>query len=195
MATDFDPFISWLQQTIGVNATSARAYSTAVGRLQRACDPMTVESLTSLLYSFPTHKRTCARTAWRQWTAYQLEQGVVVPTPDYVGLGAAAAAKVPDASIAGLRASHARAREAKHARDNPAGGRIMITLTSGDTFVGDVAEAGGRIDLVRATMVQSDGTIAILPGKVSIPADKEAFRVCVANDAFLGRAEHGVKAR
>ena len=195
MATDFDPFISWLQQTIGVNATSARAYSTAVGRLQRACDPMTVESLTSLLYSFPTHKRTCARTAWRQWTAYQLEQGVVVPTPDYVGLGAAAAAKVPDASIAGLRASHARAREAKHARDNPAGGRIMISLTDGTVLVGDVEETDGRVNLVRATMMQPDGTLAILPGKVSFPAEREVYRVCVANDAYLGRGEHGVKAR
>jgi len=193
---DFEPFITWLQQTIGINLVSAKAYSTAVGRLLRACDPMTVESLTELLYTYPTHKRNCARTAWKQWCAYNLEQGIALPVPGYVGKHAEPlGGKVQPHILEGLRASHQRAREAKHARDNPAGGRIMISLTSGDTFVGDVEEADGRINLVRATMVQTDGTIAILPGKVSIPGVMEAYRVCVANDAYLGRADHGVKAR
>jgi len=193
---DFEPFITWLQQTIGINLVSAKAYSTAVGRLLRACDPMTVESLTTLLYTYPTHKRNCARTAWKQWCAFNLEQGVALPVPGYVGKHAEPmGGKVQPHIIEGLRASHQRAREAKHARDNPAGGRIMISLTSGDTFVGDVEETDGRVNLVRATMVQTDGTIAILPGKVSIPVAMEAYRVCVANDAYLGRADHGVKAR
>jgi len=193
---DFDPFVSWLQKTIGINQTSAKAYSTAVGRLLAACDPLTTESMTALLYTWPTHRRNCTRTAWKQWCAYQLEQGVTLPVPGYSGRQAEVmGGNVPEHVVAGLRASHQRAREAKHARDNPAGGRIMISLTSGDTFVGDVSEADGRVNLVRATMVQTDGTIAILPGKVSIPGGMEAYRVCVANDAYLGRADHGVKAR
>jgi hypothetical protein len=193
---DSEPFIAWLQKTIGINEVSAKAYSTAVGRLLRACEPMTVESLTELLYTYPTHKRNCARTAWKQWCAYNLEQGIALPVPGYVGKQAEVmGGNVPEHVVAGLRASHQRAREAKHARDNPAAGRIMISLTDGTVLVGDVEETDGRVNLVRATMMQPDGTLAILPGKVSFPAEREVYRVCVANDAYLGRGDHNVRAR
>lgn len=191
-----EPFVAWLQKTIGINLVSAKAYSTAVGRLLAACDPLTEESMTALLYTWPTHRRNCTRTAWKQWCAYQLEQGVTLPVPGYSGRQAElVGGNVPEHVVAGLRASHQRAREAKHARDNPAAGRIMISLTDGTVLVGDVEETDGRVNLVRATMMQPDGTLAILPGKVSFPAEREVYRVCVANDAYLGRADHGVRAR
>jgi len=193
---DFQPFIAWLQKTIGINQVKAKAYSTAVGRLLAACDPLTTESMTALLYGWPTHRRNCTRTAWKQWCAYQLEQGVTLPVPGYSGRQAEVmGGNVPEHVVAGLRASHQRAREAKHARDNPAAGRIMISLTDGTVLVGDVEETDGRVNLVRATMMQPDGTLAILPGKVSFPAEREVYRVCVANDAYLGRGDHNVKAR
>jgi hypothetical protein len=183
--TDFPEFRNFLYAT-KLEPNSIGIYCASVRRILNAVPDMTEENLTEYLYTLGSGPRANLRAAWKHYAVFMANQKTPVPKPAYRGKGLKIAASVKQVSVDGLHRHHASRRQAKQAKLNPRHGRIMLQTTDGTTFVGDVDEMHGRILLDRAVIMQSEGVLAKLPGRVSIPAARESYRVLVPSDAYLG---------
>ena len=163
-----------------MDKASVRTFEYNVRRVLNTVTDVTEDNLTEFLYSLTANVRSNVRLAWRLYSEYLATVGQTVPTPGYRGKGIAIKAAMKASSGAGLRRHHAklRAEKAEKARK----GRILLALTEGTTLIGDVEEDSHRIVLARAVIMQADGALGKLPGKASIPAGREAYRVSVAMD-------------
>lgn len=181
---DHPDFRRWL---VAQNAgeASIRTYISGVRRILANVPDLTEENLTEYLYSCATGSRANLRLSWKLYAQALAANGTKVPLIGYRGKGKAIVASLKAASGEGLRRYHNRRRAEKAEKNNPRYGRIMLATTDGTTFVGDVVEQPGRILLDRAVIVQAEGGLAKLPGRVSVPSAREAYRVLVANNAYL----------
>jgi len=183
---DFEAFKAYL--TLHNHSPASRVtFVSSVRRILKNVPDLTEEHLTDYFYTLSTGVRNNLRSAWTRYREAMAAQGATLPTPAYRGKGLALAGKVKQKSVDGLRRHHASMRRLRHERENPLYGRIMLQTTDGATFVGDLTEdkSGQRIILDRAVIMQGE-TLAKLPGRVSIPVAREAYRVLVPNDAYLG---------
>lgn len=163
-----------------MDVSSVRTFEYGVRRTLNSVPDINEETLTEFLYSLGSNIRSNIRLSWRYFVSYNATLGKTLPLAGYRGKGIAIKKAMKASSADGLRRHHAKIRAEKAEKSRK--GRILLALTDGTTIIGDVEDDSHRIVLNRAVIMQADGQLGKLPGKASIPAARESYRVQVGMD-------------